>query len=225
VVIELKRPMAAHAAADTAHLELGRLPMRMWNVMRFVAVVLMLATIGACAKRQQAGGPEQPPPDLPPPAVSDRPTTTAPPPPVAPPQRVEDTRPVTPVAEEDDILTRSLDDLNRDSPLRPVFFAVDSAELDDAGRAIASANVDIMKKYSSWVVTIEGHCDERGTAEYNLALGERRAQAVRTYMLSLGIPPDRLATISYGKEFPFDAGHDDAAWAKNRRAHFVITSK
>ena len=198
----------------------------MWYAMRLLVVVLMVATIAGCARRQQTGVTEQPAPDLPPPAASDRPAASTPaPPPVPPPQRVEDTRPVTPVAEDDDILTRSLDDLNRDSPLRPVFFGLDSAELDDAGRAIASANADIMRKYSTWVVTIEGHCDERGTAEYNLALGERRAQAVRTYMLSLGIAPDRLRTISYGKEFPFDPGHDDAAWAKNRRAHFVITSK
>jgi peptidoglycan-associated lipoprotein len=75
------------------------------------------------------------------------------------------------------------------------------------------------------MVTIEGHCDERGTAEYNLALGERRAVAVRTYLVALGIAPDRLRSVSYGKEFPFDPGHTDAAWAQNRRAHFVITSK
>jgi peptidoglycan-associated lipoprotein len=75
------------------------------------------------------------------------------------------------------------------------------------------------------VLTIEGHCDERGTAEYNLALGERRAVAVKTYLVSLGIPQDRLRTVSYGKEFPFDPGHDEAAWSNNRRAHFVITAK
>ena len=100
-----------------------------------------------------------------------------------------------------------------------------TAELDDSGRAVVNANAEIMKKYPTWVVTIEGHCDERGTAEYNLALGERRAVAVKTYLVSLGISPDRLRTVSYGKEFPFDPGHDDAAWGKNRRAHFVITSK
>jgi peptidoglycan-associated lipoprotein len=75
------------------------------------------------------------------------------------------------------------------------------------------------------VITVEGHADERGTAEYNLALGERRAVAVKTYLVSLGVAPDRVRTVSYGKEFPFDPGHDEAAWAKNRRAHFVITSK
>ncbi len=74
-------------------------------------------------------------------------------------------------------------------------------------------------------MTIEGHCDERGTAEYNLALGERRAVNARAYLVSLGISADRLHIVSYGKEFPFDPGHDEVAWGKNRRAHFVITAK
>lgn len=130
-----------------------------------------------------------------------------------------------PVASEDAVGNRSLEDLNRNSPLKPAFFGLDSAELDDMGRADVAANADIMRRYPSWIVTIEGHCDERGTAEYNLALGERRAVAVRTYLVALGIAPDRLRTVSYGKEFPFDPGHTDGAWAKNRRAHFVITSK
>ncbi len=120
---------------------------------------------------------------------------------------------------------RSLEDLNRDSPLRPVFYATDSSELDDAGRLIAESNARVLKRYPTWAITIEGHCDERGTAEYNLALGELRAIAVKTYLVSLGIAPDRIQTVSYGKEFPFDTGHDETAWAKNRRAHFVITSK
>ena len=126
---------------------------------------------------------------------------------------------------EDAIANRSLDDLNRDSPFKPVFFGLDSADLDDAGRVVASANAQLLRKYSSWVITVEGHCDERGTAEYNIALGERRAVAVKTYLVSIGISPDRIRTVSYGNEFPFDPGHDELAWAKNRRAHFVITSK
>jgi peptidoglycan-associated lipoprotein len=164
------------------------------------------------------------------------PVTTAPPPPVsvpggeaapAPaPQRVDESLPVPaqPLA-EDAIGGRSLDDLNRDSPLKPVFFGVDQFDLDGDGRALVSANADILKRYPTWMITVEGHCDERGTAEYNLALGERRAVAVRTYLVSLGIPADRIRTVSYGKEFPFDPGHDEAAWSKNRRAHFVITAK
>jgi peptidoglycan-associated lipoprotein len=144
---------------------------------------------------------------------------------VAGPQRVDDLQPAATALSEDAGANRSLDDLNRDSPLRPAFFPLDSADLDDAGRSVVSGNVDVLKKYSQWVVTIEGHCDERGTAEYNLALGERRANAVKTYMVSLGVAPDRLRTVSYGKEFPFDQGHTDDAWSRNRRAHFVITAK
>jgi peptidoglycan-associated lipoprotein len=82
----------------------------------------------------------------------------------------------------------------------------------------------VLKKYANWVVTIEGHCDDRGTPEYNLALGERRAVAVKTFLVSLGIAPDRIRTVSYGNEFPFDPGKNEEAYAKNRRGHFVITS-
>ena len=132
---------------------------------------------------------------------------------------------MTPSLGEDSIANRSLDDLNRDSPLKPAFFPLDSSDLDDTGRAIVTANASVLKKYGTWVISIEGHCDERGTPEYNLALGERRAVSVKTYLVSLGIAPDRLRTVSYGKEFPFDPGHSEDSWSKNRRAHFVITSK
>jgi peptidoglycan-associated lipoprotein len=157
----------------------------------------------------------------PPPATASTPQSAAP-----PPQRVEEPLPVPqqPLS-EDAIGNRSLDDLNRDSPLKPALFALDSAELDDMGRATVQANAEILKKYPTWQVTIEGHCDERGTAEYNLALGERRAVAVKTYLVSLGISADRLRTVSYGKEFPFEPAHNEDAWSKNRRGHFVITSK
>jgi peptidoglycan-associated lipoprotein len=186
---------------------------------RTVGVVLLVlgSVLSACGRRQAPVATPAPPPAGPP-AV-----TVAPP---APPQRVDEALPVPaqPLA-EDAIGNRSLDDLNRDSPFRPVFFPLDASDLDDTARAVAQSNADLMKKYATWVVTVEGHCDERGTAEYNLALGERRAVAVKTYLVSLGIPPDRVRTVSYGKEFPFDPGHNEEAWAKNRRAHFVITSK
>jgi peptidoglycan-associated lipoprotein len=185
-----------------------------------VGVLLVTAVSTAACNRKRPVVPQPAPPP-----VTAPPTTTAPPP--APPaERVEDPLPVPPQPlAEDSIANRSLDDLNRDSPLKPVFFPLDSADLDDSGRAVATANAELLKKYPTWVITIEGHCDERGTAEYNLALGERRAVAVKTYLVSLGIPPDRVRTVSYGKEFPFDPGHTDEAWAKNRRGHFVITSK
>ena len=103
----------------------------------------------------------------------------------------------------------------------------DSRSRSNSGDAQQTLNQDaaLLKEHPTWVITIEGHCDERGTAEYNLALGERRAVAARTYLVSLGIAADRLHTVSYGKEFPFDPAHAEAAWAKNRRAHFVITAK
>ncbi len=185
-----------------------------------VVVLLALACIAGCGRRQPPAATPAPPP----PATAPPPTASAPPPP--PPVRVEESLPVPsePLA-EDAIANRSLDDLNRDSPFKPLFFALDSAELDDAGRAVATANAQLLRKYPAWVITIEGHCDERGTAEYNIALGERRAVEVKTYLVSVGISPDRIRTVSYGKEFPFDPGHDQAAWTKNRRAHFVITSK
>jgi peptidoglycan-associated lipoprotein len=105
-----------------------------------------------------------------------------------------------------------------------VFFGYDSYDVEPAGQVVLQANAEILKRYPSWVVTIEGHCDERGTAEYNLSLGEKRALAARDY-LSLGMAATRLRTVSYGKEFPFDPGKTEEAYAKNRRAHFVITAK
>jgi len=126
---------------------------------------------------------------------------------------------------DDAISSASLDDLNKNSPLNPVYFELDSSDLSPSGQKALDANAALLKKYPTWAVTIEGHCDERGTAEYNLALGERRAIAARAYLVSLGIAADRLRTVSYGKEFPFDPGHDEGAWSKNRRAHFVITAK
>ena len=183
-----------------------------------LAVLVLLMAVSACNRRQ--------PPVLapaPPPSVAAPPAITTPPP-APPPQRVDDALPVPqqPLA-DDGISNRTLDDLNRNSPLKPVFFGLDSAELDEAGRATAAANAEVLKKYSSWVVTIEGHCDERGTPEYNLALGERRAVAVKTFLVSLGVPPDRVRTVSYGKEFPFDPAKTDEAYSQNRRGHFVIS--
>jgi peptidoglycan-associated lipoprotein len=116
------------------------------------------------------------------------------------------------------------DVINKMSPLKPVFFAYDSDQLDDAGRQALTEDAQVLKKYPSWKISIEGHSDERGTAEYNLALGERRALSARSFLLSLGVAADRCTTVSYGKEFPFDLGHDEAAWSNNRRAHLVVTA-
>jgi peptidoglycan-associated lipoprotein len=188
-------------------------------MIRSAVTILMLGFTAACgSKTPPVARPAPPPPAA---AVAAGPIRPpAPPEPVAEPTIV----PPEPVP-SDSISSASLDDLNRSSPLKPVFYDYDSAELAAPAQAALNENAAILKKYSTWTVTIEGHCDERGTAEYNLALGERRAVSARAYLVSLGIPADRLRTVSYGKEFPFDSGHDDAAYAKNRRAHFVITAK
>jgi len=185
-----------------------------------LAVMLLVALVVAgCGGKK----PPVPRPQPAPPADQPAAVTNAPP---APPTRVDDALPVPPQPLADDaVANRSLDELNRDSPLKPVFFGLDSADLDDAGRTAASANAEVLKRYPSWIITVEGHCDERGTAEYNLALGERRATVVKTYLTSLGISPERVRTVSYGKEFPFSPGHTEDAWAQNRRGHFVITSR
>jgi peptidoglycan-associated lipoprotein len=94
---------------------------------------------------------------------------------------------------------------------------LDSSEVDQAGQQALNANADILRKYATWVITIEGHCDERGTREYNLALGERRAQAVKNVLVALGIPAGRIQTISYGKERPEIPHSDDSSYAQNRR--------
>ncbi|MCL4811047.1 MAG: peptidoglycan-associated lipoprotein Pal [Vicinamibacteraceae bacterium] len=182
-------------------------------------VVLMALAVGACAKKQ----PPIARPTPPPPAE----TTTPAERPAPPPQPV-DTPPIVPsepTLAVEDLDSRSLDELNRESPFQPVLFAFDSYEVDAAGQTVLNQNAELMRKYPTWVLTIEGHCDERGTAEYNLALGERRALAARNYLVTLGIPAERLRTVSYGKEFPFDPAQNEEAYAKNRRAHFVITSK
>jgi peptidoglycan-associated lipoprotein len=160
---------------------------------------------------------------MPPPPANAGDATSKPP---APPEPVREPTIVPPEpVRADTISSATLDDLNKNSPLKPVFFEYDMSDLTDAGKVALDENAAILRKNGTWVITIEGHADERGTAEYNLALGERRAVTARAYLVSLGITADRLRTVSYGKEFPFDPGHDEAAYSKNRRAHFVITAK
>lgn len=183
--------------------------------------LLLLMTLGGCAKKQPpVARPLPPPPPGPATTVPARPPAPPQPEPVAEPAVV----PPEPL-KEDKLATGSLDELNREAPLKPVFFDLDRADLSQEAQGTLTANAGILKKYPTWIVTIEGHCDERGTAEYNLALGERRAVAAKAYLVSLGIDADRLRPVSYGKEFPFDPGHTEEAWAKNRRGHFVITAK
>lgn len=198
-------------------------PMTRASVKGAAILLVVLLGVAGCAKKQPPVARPAPPPV---------PTSTnvppAPPRPPAPPEPIAEPPaivPADPALTSDALSNKPLDELNRNSPLQPVYYDYDSADVAGPGQGSLNTNADLLKKYSTWVVTIEGHCDERGSAEYNLALGERRAIAARNYLVSLGIPADRLRTVSYGKEFPFDPGHADASWAKNRRAHFVITAK
>ena len=185
---------------------------------RAALILLVLATtIAACGKKTPPVARPVPPPP------TDTATGMRPP---TPPEPIAEKGGVPPEPMiEDPYKISDIDKINQNSPFQPVFFAYDMAEIDSAGQAALNGNAALLKKYPEWVITIEGHADERGTAEYNLALGERRAVAARAYLISLGIPADRLKTVSYGKEFPFDPAHTEAAYEKNRRAHFVVTSK
>ena len=188
---------------------------------RVAAILPMVCLQAACS--------DNPPPELPEPAIEQ--TMLADPPEIVPSRPAPEVAPPPPPAlaptltPDEEIASRSLEELNRSLLLEPVFFVLDSAELDDRGRQAVAANAETLARFPTWSVTIEGHCDERGTAEYNLALGERRALAAQRYLVELGLDGGRVRTVSYGKEFPFDPGHDETAWAANRRAHFVITQK
>jgi peptidoglycan-associated lipoprotein len=185
-----------------------------------VCFIILVMALAACHKSPPVARPTPPPPPTPFPSPS-QPTAPAPPTPVPEPPPV----PAEPAVSADPLTTTPIDDINKNSPFKPAFFAYDSDELDDVARAALNEDATVLKKYATWVVTIEGHCDERGTAEYNLALGERRALAAKSYLVSLGVSAERMKTVSYGKEFPFDPGKDDSAFSKNRRAHFMLTAK
>ncbi len=109
--------------------------------------------------------------------------------------------------------------------LQTVYFDFDSSTLGEGSKATLKANAEFLKANASVDVQVEGHADERGGIQYNLALGERRAKSVRDYLVALGVAKKRISVISYGKEKPVAFGHDEAAWSKNRRANFVVTAK
>jgi peptidoglycan-associated lipoprotein len=129
------------------------------------------------------------------------------------------------LSEEELFARKSLDELNKERPLGDVFFDLDQSVIKDEGRSALSTNAAWLKRWSNTRISIEGHCDERGTAEYNLGLGERRANAVKAYLVELGIPGDRITVVSKGKEAPFCMESNESCWQQNRRGHFVITAK
>jgi peptidoglycan-associated lipoprotein len=109
--------------------------------------------------------------------------------------------------------------------VKDIYFDFDKSNIRPDAREVLKANADYILKISNVAIVVEGHCDERGTAEYNMALGQRRAEEAKKYLGNLGVNGSKIKTISYGKERPIDAGHDEDAWAKNRRDHFVVKAK
>jgi peptidoglycan-associated lipoprotein len=171
----------------------------MKRTMRHVLVLVALVGVTAgCAKKAAET----------PPTPTEAPAQTPTPPPPPPPQQDTPPTPIPPSVSSSDF--------------QPAFFDLDSYTLRDDARSALDGNAKVLRDNASVNITIEGHCDERGTVEYNQALGERRANAARDYLTSAGIDAGRMQVISYGKERPFDPGHDESAWAKNRRAHFVV---
>lgn len=159
-----------------------------------------------------------------------KPQTVSPPPTVSAPPAVEPPREPEPAPVLEDPAELTADDLlafteamRREGRLGDVFFDFDRFDLDPDARERLSRNAELFRVHPELVVTIEGHCDERDTNEYNLALGERRAQVVRRYLESLGIHTERLRTVSFGEERPFCAESHEDCWSQNRRAHFVLT--
>ena len=158
------------------------------------------------------------------------PTTTAEArPPVeapAPPEtRVPPPPPPAPAEAAGEVMTQDISEMNKKGYLTDAYFDYDQSDLRDDARTALSGNAQWLKRYPSIQILVEGHCDERGTSAYNLALGDRRANAARDYVASLGISAARVRTVSYGKERPFCTEASESCWQQNRRAHFVITAK
>ena len=197
--------------------------MNLRRLMGLGATLLIVALIVmGCSKKVP---PPAPPPPAPPP-----PATAPPTPPPPPPQ----TKPVPPapapaapkqLSEQDLFNQKTLAQLNAEMPLADVTFDYDQFNIRDDQRAALQRNADYMRRWLTVRVSVEGHADARGTNEYNLALGQRRANAVRDYLVSLGITADRFATVSKGEEELLCSEDTEACHARNRRVHFVITAK
>ena len=182
---------------------------------RWIAAVALVLLLPACAKKKP-----QTSSDL---DASTVRTTTSPTTDVAPRTQGE------PVDKTQDPLSGDLAQVNdyvwKNGLLGDVYFEFDKADLIEEARARLARNAEWLRSHPEFEITIEGHCDERGTNEYNLALGERRAAAAKDYLASLGVGATRLRTLSYGEERPQCSDSTESCWARNRRAHFVVTSR
>jgi len=174
-----------------------------------LAFLLVFSFFAGCKKAVK----EVPPP---PPQVKEQPVV----------EKVEEPVVKAPVLTEEEIfMAKSLEQINREQPLAMIHFDYDKYFVREDAKPVLEKDAAWLKKYAMVKVLVEGHCDERGTEEYNLALGEKRAKSAMDYLVSLGISPDRMKILSYGKSQPLDPGQNEAAWQRNRRAQFVIIEK
>jgi peptidoglycan-associated lipoprotein len=169
--------------------------------MKKALFAMLILFIGALLMGGTCGGPQEVPVEEPP--VVEEP--------------VVDTMPTEPVVEEP-----PAPEPLKSGDFEKAYFDFDKYNIRPDARTALEYNAEVLKRYPEAKILIEGHCDERGTVEYNIALGERRAKAVKDYLVNLGINAARMRTISYGKERPVDLGHNEVAWQKNRRAEFKI---
>ncbi len=173
-----------------------------------LAFILVFAFFAGCKKKVK----EVPPP----PQVKEQPKV----------EKVVEPVVQEPVLSEEEIfMSKSLEQINKEKPLEMIHFDYDKYFVREDAKSILEKDAAWMKKFKTVKVLIEGHCDERGTEEYNLALGEKRAKSAMDYLASQGVSPDRMKILSYGKSQPLTTGHDEASWQMNRRAQFTIIEK
>jgi peptidoglycan-associated lipoprotein len=194
------------------------------NVVLMTLLAAVLVAAPACRSRRTV-----PPPNT----GSTVATSTVPdiPPPPAQTNTDETVRPEPDFVREvptEEVIPSNIEDLNRYARekgwIRDAFYNYDEATLDDAAQSALSSSATWLKSRegAGYNLLVEGHCDERGTEQYNLALGDRRANSAKDYLVTLGVDAGRIRTVSYGEERPFEEGHDDSAWSQNRRAHLVL---
>ncbi len=193
---------------------------RLWIRTPLACVVLAAAALApACAHHKAVEAPEVAPLPSTAPAPATGGTTT-----VAPEPKISAAEnPESGVASSE--LPADLNELNKAGYLKDAYFDTDKSDLRADARDALAADAAWLKAHPTVKLTVEGHCDERNTEEYNLALGWRRSNAVKSYLASLGVPADRVTTISYGEERPFATCHDESCWSQNRRGHFVVTAR
>ena len=185
----------------------------------WVVAPLLLTMLYGCPKKKPATKPSD---------LNVETTTVAPP--STPTTEVQPPRDQTRQDQtEDPLLSQDMQIVNEELRRRgfspDVYFAFDESSLSDDARGKLARNADLLKAQARLNLTIEGHCDERGTSEYNLALGERRANSVRDYLTSLGVGHERMRTLSYGSERPVCTEHEESCWSQNRRAHMIVTGR